>query len=38
MVLDGANFSLYWSLLRGNFRRVFKDSELRVYLGVFWRR
>lgn len=35
MVLAGINFSLYWSLLRGDIRRIWKDTELRVYLGIF---
>lgn len=35
MVLAGMNFSLHWSMLRGDLRRVWKDTELRVYLGIF---
>jgi len=35
MLLAGANFSLYWAALRGDFRRVAKDTELRAYLGIF---
>ncbi len=35
MALCGINFSCYYLLLLGNFRSVFKDEELRTYLGVF---
>ncbi len=34
MVLAGGNFGLYHSLLRGKFREVFRDPELRVYLAI----
>lgn len=34
MVLFGVNFSCYYLLLIGNFRSVFKDEELRMYLGI----
>lgn len=34
MVLAGGNFGLYHSLLRGRFREVSRDPELRVYLAV----
>ena len=34
MLLFGVNFSCYYLLLLGNFRSVFKDEELRVYIGI----
>ena len=34
MLLFGVNFSCYYLLLLGNFRSVFKDEELRVYVGL----
>ena len=34
MLLFGVNFSCYYLLLLGNFRSVFKDEELRVYVGI----
>jgi trk system potassium uptake protein TrkH len=34
MLLFGVNFSCYYLLLLGNFRSVFKDEELRVYIGL----
>lgn len=34
MALFGINFSCYYLLLLGNFRSVFKDEELRMYLGI----
>ena len=34
MALFGVNFSCYYLLLIGNFRSVFKDEELRMYLGI----
>ena len=34
MLLFGINFSCYYLLLLGNFRSVFKDEELRVYIGI----
>jgi trk system potassium uptake protein TrkH len=34
MVLFGINFSCYYLLLLGQVRSVFKDEELRVYLGI----
>jgi len=33
MLLAGVNFSLYFSIVRGRLRSVYKDTELRVYLG-----
>jgi len=35
MVLAGVNFSLHWNALRGDFRKVLADTELRVYLAIF---
>ncbi len=35
MVLAGMNFSLFYALGRGELSRVFRDTELRAYLGVF---
>ena len=34
MLLFGINFSCYYLLLLGNFRSVFKDEELRVYICI----
>jgi trk system potassium uptake protein TrkH len=34
MVLAGVNFGLYYQLSRKRFRKVFQDTELRVYLGL----
>ena len=34
MLLFGVNFSCYYLLLLGNFRSVFRDEELRVYIGI----
>ena len=34
MLLFAVNFSCYYLLLLGNFRSVFKDEELRVYIGI----
>jgi len=36
MVMAGVNFSLYFALLRKKFTGVYKDTELRVYLGIFF--
>lgn len=35
MMLCGVNFSCYYLLLVKQFRSVFRDEELRMYLGVF---
>jgi len=35
MVLAGSNFAIYWRLLNGKFRSVFRDSEWLVYLAIF---
>ncbi len=34
MLLYGINFSCYYLLLLRNFRSVFRDEELRLYLGI----
>lgn len=34
MVLSGVNFSLYYSLFKGNWKEVYKDEELKLYLGI----
>lgn len=34
MIAAGVNFSLYFGLYRGLWRRVFGNTELKVYLGV----
>ena len=34
MMLAGANFSLYFFLLRGHVRKVLRDGELRLYLSI----
>ena len=36
MALFGINFSCYYLLLLGNFRSVFKDEELRLYIGIIF--
>jgi trk system potassium uptake protein len=35
MVLAGMNFALHYKLLRGDFRTVRKDPEIKVYLLIF---
>lgn len=35
MVLAGINFGLYYVLLRGNFRSLWKNTELKAYIGIF---
>ena len=35
MVMAGMNFALYYRLLIGDFRNFFKDTEMKVYLGIF---
>jgi len=34
MMIAGINFTLHYSLLVGNFKSFFKNSELRFYLGI----
>ena len=36
MVLSGMNFTLHYKLLTGNLREVLKDTEMRVYLAIFY--
>ncbi len=36
MALFGVNFSCYYLLLLGQVRNVFKDEELRLYLGIIF--
>lgn len=36
MVLSGVNFSLYYSLLKGKIKDVFKDEELRLYFIIIF--
>lgn len=35
MLLGGINFSLYFLLLKGRLKEVFRDRELQVYLSIF---
>lgn len=35
MMLFGVNFNLYYLMILGRFKDVFRDEELRVYLGIF---
>lgn len=34
MIMSGVNFSLYYDLFKGKWRDVYKNSELRLYLGI----
>jgi trk system potassium uptake protein TrkH len=34
MLLFGVNFALYYRALKGDFKSIFKDEELRFYIGV----
>ena len=34
MVAAGTNFALFWHVLNGNPRRLFRDAEFRFYLGL----
>jgi trk system potassium uptake protein TrkH len=36
MLLTAINFNLYFRLLRGKFRDIAANTELRVYLGIFF--
>jgi len=36
MLLAGANFTVYYRLLRGRLRSLLQDSELKAYLAVFF--
>ncbi len=35
MLLAGTNFVLHFSLLTGRLRRIYRDTEFKVYLGIF---
>jgi len=35
MVLAGTNFSLYFAMMRGDWRAPFRSTEWRVYIGLF---
>lgn len=35
MVLAGINFALYYKLFTGRLESVFRDSEIKAYLGIF---
>lgn len=34
MIMCGANFALYYQILKGNIKDVFKDEEFRLYMGI----
>jgi trk system potassium uptake protein TrkH len=34
MVLSGMNFTLHYFLIKGNFQRLYKNSELKLYLSI----
>jgi len=34
MLLFGVNFSLYYQILKGNFKTILRDEELRFYVGT----
>lgn len=36
MIMSGVNFSLYYDLFKGKWKEVFKNSELRLYLGIIF--
>ena len=36
MILCGVNFSLYYFILKGNFKSFFKNNELRTYLCILF--
>ncbi|MDA3900876.1 MAG: TrkH family potassium uptake protein [Spirochaetes bacterium] len=36
MILAGINYSLHYRLLIGNFKSVFRDSEIKVFLSIFF--
>ena len=36
MILSGINFSLYYVLYKGKWKEVFKNEELRLYLGIIF--
>ncbi len=36
MIMSGTNFALYYSLFKGKWRDVIKNSELKFYLGIIF--
>ncbi|OQY27522.1 MAG: hypothetical protein B6244_10440 [Candidatus Cloacimonetes bacterium 4572_55] len=34
MVVAGINFGLYFQVIRGDYKTIFKDSEMRVFFGI----
>lgn len=34
MIASGVNFSLYYELYKGRFKNIFRNSELKVYIGI----
>jgi len=34
MLVAGINFTIHYSLITGNFKTIFQNSELRLYLGI----
>ncbi len=34
MIAAGTNFSLYFAMVRGDWRSLFRDSEFRTYMGI----
>jgi len=36
MILSGVNFSLYYVLYKGKWKEVFKNQELKLYLGIIF--
>jgi len=34
MLLAGINFALYFWLIRGSFKTIYRDAEFRVYIGI----
>jgi trk system potassium uptake protein TrkH len=36
MLMAGVNFSLYYKVIAGKFRDVLRDTEFRVYIGIFF--
>ncbi len=36
MLLGGINFALYYAIIKGKFKKLFSDLELKVYLAIFF--
>ena len=36
MILSGVNFSLYYALVKGKWKEVIRNGELRLYLGIIF--